>query len=218
MSNELVGVLRNGRVFWGEDGERILRREKADSVDVAEGRKDLAVVNVSPKVIEEFLERWRHKPEDFVGYMTDLNPLEVMRKSRELVSAATKPEPARLTVGDLSFEKEQKARRKAAWRANPANHKACATVGDLSVEAELKRKRDAGHSREDAAKRGLTVGSLFEGPEAPLLSTLASQEAFMAMRAKQRETVRMREIVRRSVKGLVPASEVAAVLRGEVVG
>jgi hypothetical protein len=78
MSNELVGVLRNGRVFWGADGERILRREKADSVDVAQGRKDLAVVNVSSKVIEEFLERWRHKPEDFVGYKTDLNPNQTL--------------------------------------------------------------------------------------------------------------------------------------------
>jgi hypothetical protein len=218
MSNELVGVLRNGRVFWGADGERILWREKADSVDVAQGGKDLAVVNVSSKVVEEFLEGWRHKPEDFVGYKTDLNPLEVMRKSRELVSAATRPEPARLTVGDLSFEKEQKARRNAVWRANPANHKACATVGDLSVEAELKQKRDAGHSREDTAKRGLTVGDLFEGPETPKPHTTESQEALMRMQAKQQENLRVKELVRRSAKGLVPASEVAAILRGEVVG
>lgn len=181
---------------------------------------DVAVVEVSSEVTEYPLERWRHKPTDFVG-ASGLDPLEVLAKSRELVLAARGKPEVKMTVGDLSFATEEKMKhekrrlRVKSWLEKKGNKDtANLSVGDLSIVADEEERMDAMHPREEAAELGLTVGSLYVGES----SVPESKKVLAGMYAAQRKKRNIEELVRRSQKGLVPAAEVAAILRGEVIG
>ena len=96
-------------------------------------------------------------PKDMESFEAPLDPQGVIERSKRIIEAYQLKEPLELTVGDLS------------------------------VVSKEKRKRDAMHPRADAQKRGLTVGSLYEGPEIPQPSVSESQALTMEMQAKFRE-------------------------------
>jgi hypothetical protein len=132
-----------------------------------------------------------------------LNPLEVMRKSREIVMRMKEKPAVKLTVGDLSVVSEEKKREKA-WGEKRVNRSDAVSVGDLSVVPEI--------------QGGLQ--DLFVGRDrVPKASTSESQELLMRMQRKQRqkneEVSKIKQIMRRQQEGPVSPAEVAAILRGE---
>jgi hypothetical protein len=126
---------------------------------------------------------------DMEPFTTSLDPQEVLERSKKIIAAYGLSKPNELTVDDLSI-----------------------------VTAE-KKKRDARHPRGDSRERGLSVGSLYEGPEVPKSAVNPSQEVLMEMQRKQREkreeVSRMKALIRKQQEGPVSPGETAAILRGE---
>ena len=98
-----------------------------------------------------------------------LDPLEVLRKSSELLTGMKEKPVVKLTVGDLSVVSKKEKEQKQAWSEKRVNREDGLTVGDLSVVPKT------------GSLQELFVGKVTRS------STSPSQERLMAMQRKQRK-------------------------------